>query len=271
MLYEYYNTNDDVSIGYATSGTWIAQTFTVGAVGTNENHTINMVKLKLNTNGANPGTINVLIQGVDGSNKPDGNTLASGSADASGVGVSPGSWLSVLLGAGTTLSVSTQYAIVTYQTGGTANHLMWRQDNAGATYAGGMRNYSTDSGSTWAQDSSRDMMFEEWVSEQVIDEGTKTVTGTLSTTLPTEAVAISEGTKDVLSIFSTVLSSESFSTSLTPARPTDYSGEYVWGYYDGEYQWIDAAVGVDILAAGGGRYKTILIAVGHKTIYFGEI
>lgn len=106
---------------------------------------------------------------------------------------------------------------------------------------------------------------------QIYDEGTKTVSGTFNTVLSEQTTAILEGTKSVISIFTATLLNEVFSTATVPSRPTDYSGEKIWGYYDGSYQWVDAATALNIASAGGGRYQTHLVVIGYKSVYFSEV
>lgn len=45
------------------------------------------------------------------------------------------------------------------------------------------------------------------------------------------------------------------------------AGEPVWGWdaVEGEYTWITSP---SVIAAGGGRYKTQLVVVGHQSIYY---
>lgn len=163
-LHEYYNTNDDSSIPaylHPTNGLrQLAQTFTVGNVGANEEHTIGSVKILI-YRVATPGTVNVYIYATSGG-EPIGSVLSSGSFDGDTLTTdSGGEWKEVTMSA-YNLQANTQYAIIiTAPDGDASNTARWRGDSSSPTYAGGnyLFRYVGDS---WSADTGWDMMFEIW-------------------------------------------------------------------------------------------------------------
>jgi hypothetical protein len=148
ILYEYCNTGDTKNcLVYAQY--WKAETFTVGAA-----HAIVSVKLKLTKTGSPSGTITCGIRATNGT-IPTGAHLTSGTISATSV---TSGWYEISL-TQYNLSASTKYAIVLSLSGGDSGNLInWRAD--GNLYANGAMCYSTNSGSSWAEDSSTDNMFE---------------------------------------------------------------------------------------------------------------
>jgi len=64
------------------------------------------------------GTLDISIQGVDGSGDPDGNTIASGSVSINGWSTSwPGTWLSIPFDTRAVLDAGTTYVIIYDSTG----------------------------------------------------------------------------------------------------------------------------------------------------------
>lgn len=151
-LFESYTINDNTQ-GSLSNTNWGAMMFTPSA-----SHTIEKVALKLYKT-STPGTVTVSIQGVDGSNLPDGIDLASGTIDGNALGGSPGAFVDIIMGTNPELAASTKYAIVVRSAAGTLN---WRIDIAGGSYDGGNRGYSSNSGVDWADgNSDQDYLFEE--------------------------------------------------------------------------------------------------------------
>ena len=68
-----------VPVGWldSPSDMW-SQTFTVGTVGENENHTLETIKLKAMRSGS-PGLLNIRISSVDANGKPATDSLSTGS------------------------------------------------------------------------------------------------------------------------------------------------------------------------------------------------
>jgi hypothetical protein len=176
--FEYYNTGDDLSSGFQAA-TWRAQTFT-----TVLSFTITSVKLLVFRKGS-PGTVTVSIQGVDGSNKPDGSDITGLSItdDPSGYTTSSsGEWIEYIFPTPYTLSATTRYAIVIRTASGDAdNRVSWRADSSSPTYTNGEILTSVDSGSNWTAVSSIDALFETW--------GNPLVPGKPTNPSPTDAVS----------------------------------------------------------------------------------
>lgn len=135
----------------AVSGnTWKAMTFTPGG-----NHTIRGVRLALYGSGV--GTITVSVRATT-AGLPSGSDLASGTLDGSQLGSSwDGKVYDISLGAGTALTAGTTYSIVVRAASGTLN---WRSSAAG--YIGGQKCNSTNAGSSWTADATRELLFAEY-------------------------------------------------------------------------------------------------------------
>jgi hypothetical protein len=157
QLYEYYNTGDGTASAVYGSA-WEAQTFTVGSV----QHTVTSVKLKLYRVGS-PGTVTVSIKATNGNGHPTGSDLTSGTTNGNTLTTSTsGEWREITL-TEYTLSANTKYAIVVRAPSGIVNnYLGWRADLSSPTYTGGNREYSLNSGTSWAADPLTDLMFEVW-------------------------------------------------------------------------------------------------------------
>lgn len=157
--YEYYNTGDTLGSGFQAAN-WRAQTFT-----TVDGFKITSVKLLVFRTGS-PGTVTVSIQGVDGSNKPDGSDITGLSVtdDPSGYTTSSsGEWIEYTFPSTFALSATTRYAIVARAAGGdVSNRVSWRADSSSPTYTNGEILTSGDSGSSWTALSSIDALFETW-------------------------------------------------------------------------------------------------------------
>ena len=157
--YEYYdgaaNTYDRI---YGIE--WRAQTFTPSIA-----HKITSVKLLLYRR-LSPGTLTVSIRATDGSGHPTGGDLCSGTTNSNTLPTaSPFEWREITLGAGCDLSADTKYAIVIRAIDGDAsNDVRWRSDNTDPTYAGGCREWSSNSGAeeSWSSVTTQDSLFEEW-------------------------------------------------------------------------------------------------------------
>jgi len=160
-LYEYYNTGDDTSEPIYNSR-WASQTFTVGTVGTNENHNISKIKLKLRRQGF-PGTITVSIRATDANGKPTGSDLSTGTIDGNTLTTnSDGAWYEIEMSE-YTLQASTKYAIVVRAPSGHFfERLFWRADSSSPSYNGGCAYSSADSGQSWEAKDTWDFMFEEY-------------------------------------------------------------------------------------------------------------
>jgi len=164
-LYEYYNIGDDTYGQFwwdETNQVYMAQTFTVGTVGANENHNITTIGLKLYRIGE-PGILTVSIRETNESGYPTGSDLTTGTIDADTLTEDEGGvWYNVSL-APYSLSADTKYAILLRVSNGNFmdNICRWRADKSSPTYDGGSMFYSTDGGSSWMEMTTHDGMFEE--------------------------------------------------------------------------------------------------------------
>ncbi len=239
------------------------QTFTA-----NTTYTISSVILLLYRYG-NPGNLTVTIQETT-AGKPNGSILTSDVVDANSLTTdTAGEQKTISFSSPVELTSGTVYAIVASGTGSPQNYVLWRHKNSNA-YAGGARGDSINSGSTWTLELT-DAWFATYSSGgEAYDEGELEASVSFTSALVTENVAIEEGVKAAFVIFSAALLGETFSSSTVPARPAEYSGDKVWGYSDGSYQWISASDASALSTRGGSRFRNTLIAVGHKTIYYSE-
>jgi len=82
-IYEYYNpTGTEVKKIYGSI--FYGQSFTIGNTGTNITHILTSIDVKVSRTG-NPGTVTVNVQAVDGSGKPTGLILSTGTFDGNGL------------------------------------------------------------------------------------------------------------------------------------------------------------------------------------------
>ena len=153
-----YTTNDD---GNATvyGVNWEGQTFTTA---NDTAHSVSSIRIKAWRTGS-PSTITASIRVTTGGNIT-GTDLSSGTYDGNTItNSSPGEWVTINLSPTLVLVPDTQYGLVIRATAGDgSNYLNWRMDKSSPTYTGGSRSSSTDSGSTWANDNTADMMFAIW-------------------------------------------------------------------------------------------------------------
>lgn len=157
-LYEYNNgaSDDWTNIGGIQ---WRGMAFTVGTVGTNEAHTLTSIKLlagRVNS----PGTLTLNVYADDGSGKPTGASLSSGTINANGFTTDAGgAWQEITMSS-YALQASTKYIIVeSAASGDTSNYVKMRQVT-GNPYAGGDAIYSSNSGTSWTVDTGIDQDFE---------------------------------------------------------------------------------------------------------------
>lgn len=148
--------------------TWRAQSFKPSV-----SHTLTSIKIRADRydSGDPLSTLNFHIRAVDGTGKPTGSNLSSGTYD--GTTLVYGSSFpfplitvnmsSLILMAGTT------YAIVMDASTGDSMEV---QSDQTANYANGTVWWSTDSGATWSESAANgDMIFEEWGNPLTGNEG----------------------------------------------------------------------------------------------------
>lgn len=138
----------------------MGQIFTVGTVGTNENHICTKVRVYLKKVGSPTGTGKVQIRSSS-SGTPQDEILAEVSYDPSTLSTSY-AWIEYTFDIPVELVASTEYALViTYPTGGThdnSNEVQW-DAQASNPYAGGTSTSSTTDGVSWST-STNDQAFQ---------------------------------------------------------------------------------------------------------------
>ncbi|KKN21800.1 hypothetical protein LCGC14_0921800 [marine sediment metagenome] len=153
---QYYDQNGNV--GRHNYGVyWTGQTFTPQAT-----HTL--TKLRLMLTGKGTEDVIISIQGVDGSDHPDGVDISQVIVKGEDFPAHPNyAWVAFTMPE-VTLQNGTMYAIVARcPTGDASNqYFYWYQDSAGATYPRGAWEYTNDSGTSWQTQAGGDMYFEEW-------------------------------------------------------------------------------------------------------------
>jgi len=153
-IYEFHDVTDEVYYPtFSTTKRYVAQTFTVGNTGTNEDFVIQEAQLKLLKTGSPTAALSVEVWTVNTSSLKPEELLASGSVTAASVSgsstfVSCTNFTGLL-----TLNASGKYALVIYHSDATsANYYRWQGDDASpsSTYSGGNAYQSNDNGKTWA-------------------------------------------------------------------------------------------------------------------------
>jgi len=167
-LFQYYNSGDD-----GEKSIWgdsiIGQQFTVSTA-----HSIEYVKLKMREYpNSSPGNLVVEIKGVDGDGKPTGEALCSATVNANDYN-DPSQWRTITFSTSADLQADTMYAILCHDedwNGSSSVNVLWARDTTSPTYSGGSQLLSINQGTSWAVQTSRDMMFEEWGTEIEITTG----------------------------------------------------------------------------------------------------
>jgi|GEM_PF-3032669 len=170
---EYYITGDD---GNATiyGVNWSMQSFTAVI-----SETTASIKLKMLRVGS-PGTLTVSIKATDGNGLPTGGDLCSGTINANTFTTdAAGDWYEITWGTAYALTSNTKYAIVCRATAGDgSNYVNWRYDGSSPSYTGGAYGTSTDSGSSWSGDATKDTMFAIYCTARTVDTGQWTLIAT---------------------------------------------------------------------------------------------
>jgi hypothetical protein len=142
----------------------------------------------------NPGTVTLHVRAVDGSNKPTGADLASGTLNGNSFDTSAG-WQYFDLGAGTALTATVRYAIIIDAASGNAsNHADW---NYASLTADVYYCFSGTSGTTWnAAATSPDLSFSTYSGGEGLVDVSSTIagSGSASGTVFAGSVEIVEGT-----------------------------------------------------------------------------
>jgi len=160
QIVESYTTGDDNNWASQSSNTLLAQTFTVGTTGANEDFTVSSIKLLLYKMG-NPGISTVYLYATDIDGKPTGSALSTGTTNGDTLPTgAPYEWREITMSE-YNLQSSTKYAIVLSVPNASVSHrVRWRADSSSPIYAGGSWGESSNGGSSWALDTGVDFLFE---------------------------------------------------------------------------------------------------------------
>lgn len=160
-LYERYPEHSDWVSSFKDD-TWLAQTFTIGNTGTNENHYIAALKLMMYRIGE-PGLINAAITAVDGAGKPTGSDLSTGTLDGDTLTTSTTGDVYRIALTTYELQASTQYALIVKALyGDGANQPYMFFDVTSPSYTGGSFVRSLDGGASWTVLTGADAWFKEY-------------------------------------------------------------------------------------------------------------
>lgn len=139
----------------------ICMTFTPHA-----RHTVTSVKFRVwRDAGDTPGTATLSLQGVDGSNKPDGANLATATSDSdTWVEGSPGSLIEWTFSSPAVVVTGTRYALVVNVPGSSAAEPVTVGYNVNGTphYTGGEYGTSADGGANWTLSADVEFIFYEY-------------------------------------------------------------------------------------------------------------
>ncbi|MBA7585446.1 hypothetical protein ES708_27425 [subsurface metagenome] len=110
-----------------------------------------------------PGQVTVSIRATDEQGLPTGEDLATGAFDGNQLPTfASGERQEVSLDGGVELADETKYVIIAKATSGDKdNYVRWRFQRP-SSYPRGAHVFSSDGGSTWEEDTERDMRFEDW-------------------------------------------------------------------------------------------------------------
>jgi len=153
---KYIENDDEVYEKECTETDWVAQSFTIGNVGTNIAFNVSSVHLKLKANSS--ATISAKIFNTNPVGEPTGSALSSGTASGSiFTSDDAGKWGRISVST-FTLQPSTEYALVI--SGDSFEPVAPRADGSSPSYSGGNVFWSNDSGDTWTSDTTTDLMFQ---------------------------------------------------------------------------------------------------------------
>lgn len=149
---EYYKQYDNTYESFSGSEV-IAQSFTVGEY----NHFINQINLKIGTGDPDPDhrLLTISIKLADGEGKPTGSALVS-TVFRADYEINEVNWIAIPI-TQTNLLALTQYVLIV---DGGSSATDWNMDSTTPLYSGGSYLRSTDNGTTWTIDNTKDLMFD---------------------------------------------------------------------------------------------------------------
>lgn len=156
---KYVTGDDELYTVTPTSTNWVSQTFTIGNVGINIAFVLSSIELKLERL-ITGKTVTFEIYDVDPAGGPatqSATPLSSGTINSTNVSnESGGTWTGVSMSSAT-LQPSTKYALVIRAESSAVD---MRADGSSPTYGGGTVWTTTDSGDSWTEDATTDLMFQ---------------------------------------------------------------------------------------------------------------
>ena len=164
-LYEYNHDKSYFGYNWVGGGTndnkWLAQTFIIGNVGTNENFILDSVHLMLSNASTSPdGNMTVRIKEMSNRGWPDGSTVDTNYFDTSVLDEEEEEY-TLLMVNNKVLKANTPYSILFYyNTVSPSDKMVAISGNEGDCYSGGSVWYRV--GSTWYPDELYDIWFEVW-------------------------------------------------------------------------------------------------------------
>ena len=155
-LYEYWNISDP-ALANLYAHFWQGETFTP-----RDAHTAKLLKLMMYRYGL-PGTVGVSIKATNPGGLPTGNDLIYVEFNGNDLPtVYTAAKVDVSLDGGLAVGDDVKYAIIARAiAGNNDNYVRWRFQRP-SSYPRGAHVFSSDSGATWEEDTTRDMRFEEW-------------------------------------------------------------------------------------------------------------
>jgi len=173
-LRENFNTGDDTAEN-CRGAQWCSQSYQTAAAYTmNEIH---ILALRLGS----PGTCTVSLRATS-AGLPTGADLTSGTFNGNTQSTSA-TWITVPVTSYDVTTATTYAILLSCPTGSAGNHMAWRMDSANG-YASGSYIISTNSGSSWAADTTYDFMFEVYGTD-IAGGGSGTSTSTATSTVTT--------------------------------------------------------------------------------------
>lgn len=161
-LFDYWNQDDDGQLAFSDQ-IWYGQSFTAS-----DDYDIESVKLLLYRAGS-PGTATLKLYAEDGSDRPTGSALATGTTNGNTLTTdNGGEWREITFASALRLSSGTKYVLIveTPSADGASHILYWRDDETNG-YSDGRVCRSLNAGSTWSTSatSGYDALFETWGNE----------------------------------------------------------------------------------------------------------
>jgi len=146
---------------------WVSQSFTTTGTVIDLSGEINILRI------GNPGNLTLAIKADDGTGKPTGADIATGTIAQSSVGTTKSYVSFTILGAN--LSANTKYHLIAKALSGDGSNAYFGYRSNSDTYSGGSVATTADSGSTWTVGTTKDFCFQNLLVSSTTTSGTVTV------------------------------------------------------------------------------------------------